>query len=68
MTTGKISFFNYERLFGFIRIDDPPHEEFFFHLNECLYKDIQEGDRVSFHVEKSKNKAGKFCCCGVEKM
>ena len=61
MDTGKIIHYNVDRGYGFVRILDGSREEFFFHINESLYRNIKEGDKVSFTVVKSRNKPGTLC-------
>lgn len=48
--TGKISFFNHEKGFGFIR-DLVSQESIFVHINN-LSGPVQENDKVSFTTEK----------------
>mgnify|MGYP000004529692 FL=1 len=48
--TGKISFFNHEKGFGFIR-DLVTQESIFVHINN-LSGPVQENDKVSFTTEK----------------
>jgi len=46
--TGKVSFFNHEKGFGFIK-DQVTQESFFVHVNN-LSAPIKENDKVSFEV------------------
>lgn len=48
--TGKVSFFNHEKGFGFIR-DLVTQESIFVHINN-LSGPVQENDKVSFTTEK----------------
>ncbi len=48
--SGKISFFNHDKGFGFIK-DSVSQESVFVHVNE-LEAEVQENDKVSFEVEK----------------
>ena len=67
METGVIMFYNFDKAYGFIKIDDPIlKEQYFFHLNESLYKDIHEGDKISCRIVKSINKPGKLCAVDLK--
>ncbi|MHA7128334.1 cold-shock protein [Algoriphagus namhaensis] len=48
--TGKIDFFNHQKGYGFIR-ESSSGEKFFVHVNG-LTEDVDEGDKVSFELEK----------------
>ncbi|MCR9065543.1 MAG: cold shock domain-containing protein [Cytophagales bacterium] len=48
--TGRVEFFNHDKGFGFIKEKDT-QEKYFVHINGTL-EDIQEGDFVSFDLEK----------------
>jgi cold shock CspA family protein len=48
--TGRISFFNYDKGFGFIK-DQVSQESIFVHANN-LSQPVKENDKVSFEVEK----------------
>lgn len=48
--SGKISFFNHDKGFGFIK-DTITQESIFVHIND-LSGEVQENDKVSFEVEK----------------
>ncbi len=49
MRKGKITFFNYEKGFGFIK-DQQSQESIFVHANN-LYENFRENDKVSFETE-----------------
>ncbi|MGX5819000.1 cold-shock protein [Chitinophaga lutea] len=51
LRTGRITFFNTAKGFGFIE-DSRSKESTFFHVNQLL-QPVQEGDEVSFSVEKT---------------
>ncbi|MCC7401244.1 MAG: cold shock domain-containing protein [Chitinophagaceae bacterium] len=46
---GKITFFNYEKGFGFIK-DQQSHQSIFVHSNN-LAGEVKENDKVSFQIE-----------------
>lgn len=48
--TGKVSFFDHSKGFGFI-IDDNTSEKFFVHISGTI-DEIQENDAVSFELER----------------
>lgn len=48
--TGVITFFNYDKGFGFIR-DSQTQESIFVHVNQ-LEGPVKENDKISFEVEK----------------
>ena len=48
--TGKVSFFDHSKGFGFI-VDPETQEQFFVHISECI-EEIKEGDKVSFDTVK----------------
>jgi len=48
---GKVDFFNHSRGFGFIKELDT-QEKYFVHIN-ALTEEIQEGDMVTFEIERS---------------
>jgi cold shock CspA family protein len=48
--SGKIDFYNTDKGFGFIR-DLKSQEKYFFHVNGLL-QPVQEGDSVTFELEK----------------
>ena len=52
MKTGVVKFFNNEKGFGFIRIDNTD-EDIFLHISG-LIDEIKEGDKVSFDVMQGK--------------
>lgn len=69
MTKGIVKHWNVNSAYGFIRIiGDNLGEEIFFHLHESFYKDIKEGDNVTFDVVKSKNKPGSLTAVNVQKI
>lgn len=47
---GKVSFFNHDKGYGFIK-DKNSQESYFVHMNNCK-EPIEEGDRVEFELEK----------------
>lgn len=54
MTTGKVKFFNSEKGFGFITPDDGS-EGVFVHFSAIQsdgYKELKEGQKVSYEVKK----------------
>jgi cold shock CspA family protein len=48
--TGKVSFFDHSKGFGFI-VDPETQEQFFVHISECI-DEIKEGDKVAFDTIK----------------
>ncbi|MDG1032423.1 MAG: cold shock domain-containing protein [Flavobacteriaceae bacterium] len=48
--TGKVSFFDHSKGFGFI-VDPETQEQFFVHISECI-DEIKEGNKVSFDTVK----------------
>lgn len=50
LRTGKVSFFNHDKGFGFIK-DSVTQESIFVHINN-LQEPIQENDKVTFETEK----------------
>ena len=48
--TGKVSFFDHSKGFGFI-VDPETQEQFFVHISECI-DEIKEGDKVAFDTVK----------------
>jgi cold shock CspA family protein len=65
MESGKITFYSYEKKFGFIKDENNTHEDFFFHYTDTRYIDIVIGDHVSFDIVKSTIKPGKLCATNV---
>lgn len=47
---GKVSFFNDDKGYGFIR-DFDTQEDFFVHINGCI-DDIAEGDKVTYSLQR----------------
>jgi cold shock CspA family protein len=67
MTKGKINWYDPLKGYGFILINDGLiGETYFFHKHDCLYENIQIGDRVTTSVVKSERKPGSLCCVNVE--
>lgn len=67
MEKGVIKYYNYKRLFGFIK--SPKSDiEIFFHKHECRYEDIQEGDKVTYVLHNSHNKPGSLLAVEVKKL
>lgn len=52
MNTGTVKFFNSEKGFGFIKIDNST-DEIFVHASGCK-ESIKENDRVQFSTEEGK--------------
>lgn len=53
---GTVKFFNADRGFGFIKRDDGEDDEVFLHvtqLNASKVRDVTEGDKLTFEVEKT---------------
>ncbi|MBD3636621.1 MAG: cold shock domain-containing protein [Crocinitomicaceae bacterium] len=46
---GKVTFFNHDKAYGFIK-DKSSQESFFVHMNNCR-EPITEGDKVEFELE-----------------
>jgi cold shock protein len=67
MTKGIVTFFNEEKGFGFVKADETK-EDFFFHIKDVRYENIQINDRVTFEVVKSKNKPGSLCATDLLKI
>ena len=52
MSSGTVKWFNYQKGFGFIKLDDE-EKDIFVHKNG-LVDDIRENDKVVFDVEEGK--------------
>lgn len=52
MKTGTVKFFNSEKGFGFIEVED--EKDVFVHSSALEGISLQEGDKVQFDVEKGK--------------
>lgn len=68
MVTGEVVFFHDEKKYGFVKSDDEIGEQFFFHINNCYYRNIVKGDLVTFEVAKSFNKPGSLMAIDVRKI
>lgn len=64
MEKGTIIYFNVDRAFGFISTDSG--KDIYFHLNECLSKNLHEKDKVSYRSIPSKNKLGTLIAVDVQ--
>lgn len=62
---GKIKFYDSEKHFGFIKVDDS-EQEIFFHMSNVFYEPVTKGDAVKFDVENSTKQPGKKCCVNID--
>ena len=55
MTTGTVKWFNDEKGFGFISLEDGQGDVFVHHSSIQMdgFKSLKQGQKVSFHVTKS---------------
>lgn len=67
METGYVKYYDQKKAFGFIKSSRTGIETFF-HLHECCYTDIREGDKVSYVLWDSKNKPGTKLAVEVKKL
>ena len=69
MSTGTVKWFNGSKGFGFITNDDGSEDVFvhFSAINSDGFKNLDEGDKVSFGVEED-SKNGKLRATNVEKL
>jgi cold shock CspA family protein len=68
MENGIIKKWNNDKKYGFVIVNDTMRETYFFHLIDCLYSDIKEGDLVTFNIVKSKHKQGSLCAVNLSKI
>lgn len=67
MKTGIVKFFNSEKGYGFITVDET-NESIFVHfsaINGTGFKTLEEGQKVSFDVEKDPKDETKFRAVNV---
>lgn len=57
--SGKITFYQTEKGYGFIQADDGVNS-YFFHHSQCMYSFIMPGDVVTFQLKESKKRSGSF--------
>jgi cold shock CspA family protein len=60
-TTGTIKFFNEEKGFGFVRCEEYPFNEYFFHrfaTNNIQFFEV--GKMVKFKIDKNRDHPGKL--------
>lgn len=51
--TGTVKHFKEDKGYGFIK-QDGSKEDLFFHISKVNYENVEEGDKVSYEIEKGK--------------
>jgi cold shock CspA family protein len=68
MQNGIVLSYDPDKGYGFVQVNEPTHEHFFFHKYDLLDVHIKAGAKCTFDVVKSKQKPGKLCAINVAKI